>query len=692
MLPILVSVLVAVDVGGTFTDLVAVDEEGGEIYKVKVRSTPRNPEEGFLEAMKKLLSENRLVSSKVKLIIHVNTIGTNLFRGQLGLRIPTAALITTRGFRDIIEIGRQNRPELYNIFYRKPDPLVKKELRFEVEERVDSCGRILKRVDAAELSKVASLLKKYGVETVAVCFLNSYINSSNEEAAKQYLRGYINIPIFTSHEVNPEHREYERMSTTVVNAILAPVVARYLEAVREGLSTLRINAPLQIMSSSGGIVDVEEVIRRPICSIESGPAAGVIGSAELAKILGFRNVISLDMGGTTAKTGAIVDGSPMYVPEIEVGGRVHMGRIVKGSGYPVRYPSIDLAEVSAGGGTIIDVDAAGALRVGPMSAGSDPGPACYGLGGREPTITDANLLLGRLEHLLEGEFKLSKELAYTALQPIAERAGMSVQEAAWSALTIVNLQMARAVHIVSLERGYDPSDFVLIAFGGAGPMHAVELAMQIGISTIVIPPSPGLFSSIGLLMTDMNYTYVKGLLKVLEIGDEEMLEKIFQGMEREALSQLRQRGIDVKDVRIRRSIDVRYYGQGYELEVNVNSPISIVDVVRAFEEKHEKVYGYRHAGERVEMTALRIAVTIPRRKMSIHHLSIATSRERKVKHRRVFFEDGWHDTPVYQREALKIGEKINGPAVIEEYDSTTVLPPAWQLRVHETGCMVIERT
>ncbi|MEM2036568.1 MAG: hydantoinase/oxoprolinase family protein, partial [Candidatus Caldarchaeum sp.] len=425
---------VAVDVGGTFTDLVAVNLETGELFKVKVHSTPRAPEKGFLEAVKTLLKQ--VDDPSVELVVHVNTVGTNLFRGQLGLRLPKTALVTTKGFRDVLEIGRQNRPELYNIFYRRPDPVVPRERRFEVLERVDSDGVVLTPVDENELAKVADVMREIGVESLAVCFLNSYVNPVNEQKAKQFLTKILPAPVFASHEVDPEHREYERFSTTVVNAALAPVVARYLSAVTEGLREIGVYSPVHIMSSSGGLVDVEEAVSRPVACIESGPAAGVIGAARMAEMTGFRKVISFDMGGTTAKAGVVVDGLPATVPEIEVGGRVHMGRVVKGSGYPVRFPSIDLAEVSAGGGTIITVDSSGSLMVGPLSAGADPGPACYGLGGTMPTVTDANLLLGRVEHLLGGAMKLDQTLAEKAMKKVAEQLRVSVLDCAWYSLVL----------------------------------------------------------------------------------------------------------------------------------------------------------------------------------------------------------------------------------------------------------------
>ncbi|MDW8063739.1 MAG: hydantoinase/oxoprolinase family protein [Candidatus Caldarchaeum sp.] len=681
---------VAVDVGGTFTDLVGFDDESGEIYAVKVRSTPRSPEQGFLRSLTLLAEKHGVDLSSVKTIIHVNTIGTNLLRGQVGLEIPKTALLTTRGFRDVLEIGRQNRPELYNIFYSRPKPLVPRELRLEVDERVDSRGNVIKELDVAEVDEIAEKLVAEKVETVAVSFLESYVNPVNEKKAKQRLEEKTRIPVTASYEVDPEHREYERTSTTVVNAVLKPVVSRYFDAVMRRLGEVGVKTPLQIMSSAGGLVDIRESLDVPVATIESGPAAGVIGAAELASRLGIRNIISLDMGGTTAKAGAVVDGQPLYVPEMEVGGKVHMGRMVKGSGYPVRYPSVDLAEVSAGGGTIIDVDESGGLMVGPMSAGADPGPACYGYGGTMATITDANLVLGRVETLLGGEFVLRKDLADAAVGRVAAKLGSDVAEVASAALALVNHQMARAVHLVSLERGYNPADFVLMAFGGAGPMHAAELAQQIGISTVVVPPHPGLFTSLGLLMTDFRYTFVRGFIRNVSQTSEEDFENIFAGMEADALNRLRDRGLDIRNAVVLRSLDMRYFGQGHELEVRVDRPFKAGETINVFENLHEAVYGFRHSGETVEATAARLTVIIPRAKIRLKQPG--TGRENvKSRVRQVYFEGEWLETNAVKRETLPMGYSAEGPLIVEEYDSTTVVPPGWRLEVDGLGCMVMKK-
>jgi N-methylhydantoinase A len=680
---------VAVDIGGTFTDLVAIDES--KLHVLKMRSTPSTPEDAFIQIIERLLKENHFRGDQIERIVHVGTLGSNLFLGQIGIRIPKVALLTTQGFRDVIEIGRQNRSELYNVFFQRPKPLIPRRLRFEVDERIDSHGRPLRKIDETKVHEVADRLKHEDIEAVAISFLNSYLNPNNERTAKRILSDVSNF-VFASSDVDPEHREYERTSTTVVNSVLAPIISRYLDTAMKELAKLRINSPVQLLSSSGGLVDLEEARNRPIVAIESGPAAGVVGASEVAKQLGERHVLSLDMGGTTAKAGCIVDYSPLVISEIEVGGRVHLGRMIKGSGYPVRYPSIDLAEVSAGGGTIIWSDEIGTLRVGPISAGADPGPACYPTGGEQPTITDANLLLGRLGPVLLNSMKLDVKRALHAMQRVADNVGMDVTEIAAASIKLVNLQMARAVDIVSLERGLDPRMFSLITFGGAGPMHAAELAEQLGVNSIIIPPYPGLFSALGMMLTDMKYTYVKGLLRSMDELSESFIEGTWNQMTREAINRLKSKSMKTSEARIIRTADVRYYGQGFELEIPVATPFSRINLIEAFESKHEMAYGYRHEGEPIELTALRLTILLPVKKLDLDSLTQTDqTKPQTPNNRKVWFENEWFDTQIYRREITPTGSILHGPAVIEAYDSTILIPPAWQCRNQKNGCLILER-
>ena len=681
----------SVDVGGTFTDAVMVDDSTGKLYALKIGSTPRNPELGFVDAVAEIIS-GRVDPGRIENLVHVGTIGSNLLLGQLGMSLPACALVTTEGFRDVIEIGRQNRSELYNINFSRPRTLVPRSLRFEMDERVDSEGGVLVKVGKARLRELARRLRDSGAETVAICFLNSYVNGSNERVAGTFLKGALRLPVYASSEVDPEQREYERTSTTVVNAALAPAISGYLHSAGEKMRRIGVSAELYVLGSSGGLLDVAEVGRRPILAVESGPAAGVVAASEVAKSLRLAKVISFDMGGTTAKAGAILNFEPAVVPEIEVGGRVNRGRLVKGSGYPVRTQSIDLAEVSAGGGTVISVGGAGEMAVGPMSAGADPGPACYGKGGEAPTITDANLILGRIgTTLLGGKLHLNAEEAARAFERLRKGSGLGAEELAAASLRIVNFQMAKAIEIVTLERGLDAREFALVAFGGAGPMHAVEVAESIGITKVIVPPLPGLFSALGMLMTDMRYDKVRGMVGLLEEVGEGEIEVRFEEMERESAESLNEKGIEGRPS-FRRSIDLRYYGQGYELEIAVTGPFNRAAVTKAFERRHVKVYGFAHEGERVEVTALRLMTTVHVKKVSLSEVEGEMPVVAAEGRRRARFGESWFETRVYSRELLRVGGRvIRGPAIVEEYDSTIVVPPGWRCEKNQLRCLVIER-
>ena len=684
-------VRLSVDVGGTFTDAVMVDDSG-KLYALKIESTPRNPELGFVDAVVEVIS-GRVDPEQIESLVHVGTIGSNLLLGQLGIDLPACALVTTKGFRDVIEIGRQNRPELYNISFSRPRTLVPRSLRFEMDERVDSDGGVLVKVSKTRLRELARRLRNSGAETVAICFLNSYVNGSNERVAETLLKRALHRPVYASSDIDPEQREYERASTTVVNAVLAPAVSGYLRSAGEEMRRIGITAELYVLGSSGGLLDIAEVGRRPILAVESGPAAGVVAASEVARSLRLAKVISFDMGGTTAKAGAILNFEPAIVPEVEVGGRVNRGRLVKGSGYPVRTQSIDLAEVSAGGGTVVSVGEAGEMAVGPMSAEADPGPACYGKGGEAPTITDANLILGRIgTTLLGGKMRLNPEEAARAFESLRKRSGMGAEELASASLRIVNFQMAKAIEIVTLERGLDARDFALVAFGGAGPMHAVEVAESIGMTKVIVPPLPGLFSALGMLMTDMRYDRVRGMVGLLEEVGEGKIEEMFEEMERESSESLNEKGIEGRPS-YRRSIDLRYYGQGYELEIVVRRPFNRAAVTKAFEGRHVEVYGFAHDGERIELTALRLTTTIPATsKVRLSEVEGEMPVAGGEGRRRAKFGERWFETQVYSRELLPVGGGvIRGPAIVEEYDSTVVVPPGWGCVKNHLRCLVIER-
>ncbi|RJS89117.1 hydantoinase/oxoprolinase family protein [Candidatus Bathyarchaeota archaeon] len=683
---------VSIDVGGTFTDLVAMDDQG-ELINIKVPTTPRSPEEGVLEAFKVLLKEHE--PGDIRLVTHATTITTNALFGQISLELPKAALITTRGFRDVLEIGRQRRPELYNLFFQRPRPLVPRRYRYELRERIGPNGEELEPVSPEDLADIIDGIRHEGIRSVAVGLINSYANPRHEEEVREALeRACPGVYVTISCEISPEYREYERISTAVVNVVLIPIVHAYMESLLRSLKRLGVSAPFYVMQSNGGLARAGSIIFRPATIVESGPASGVVASAFYGRLLGLGDVMSFDMGGTTAKAGAVRGGVPETVSEYEVGGRVHRGRVVKGSGYPVRFPFIDLAECSAGGGTIAWVDEGGALRVGPLSAGAHPGPACYGLGNREPTITDANLVLGRLNqrYLLGGEMRIHADLAREALRRrICDPLGLDLPEAASSIVEISNSIMAKILRMVSVERGYDPRSFSLIAFGGAGPMHACALAEELGIPLIVVPVNPGLFSAMGLLVSDVVHIYLRAVMRTADEVSPSDLEEAFRELEGKGERLLGEDGFPQERMVFLRELDMRYIGQSYELSIPAPRPLSeggFRGVVGLFHERHRGVYGYAAEGEAVEVVNVRlraVGVMAKPRLRTYPEEGPEPKRGSVVERREVFFEalDDYTECPVYRRARLAPGNRVEGPAIIEQYDSTTVLYPGWKAHVDE---------
>ncbi|NIO37630.1 hydantoinase/oxoprolinase family protein [Candidatus Bathyarchaeota archaeon] len=682
---------VAIDIGGTFTDLVALNDATGELLNIKVSSTPKEPEEAVIKAFQEFLKKTD--DPEASVILHATTIATNALLGQLNLELPRTALITTEGFRDILEIGRQSRRELYNLFVQRPSPLVPRRLRFEVSERIGPKGKVLKRVSRKEVNRLFKLLRKEEVRSVAVALLFSHINPLHERQVGQILRKSLpETHVSLSSEIAPEYREYERTSTTVVNAVLTPIVSNYLDALLMKIRKLKIEAPLCIMKSDGGIATKTIMSNKPVSMVESGPAAGVIASSFYGTRLGLENVLSFDMGGTTAKAGAIKQGTPEVVTEYEVAGEVHKGRIIRGSGYPVRYPFIDLAECSAGGGTIAWVDEGQALRVGPISAGADPGPACYNKGGEKPTITDANLILGRLnpKHILGGKMKIYPRLSEKAIaEEICSKISLEVIEAASGIVAIANSIMAKILRIVSAERGHDPRSFALICFGGAGPMHACELAEELGIEKIVVPYSPGLFSAYGLLTADFRKNLTKAIVKLIDKVNVQTVESKFQKLEQLGIEILVNQQVSRTNMKLVRQMDLRYKGQSYELTVPTDNPLTrrnLQQTTRRFHLKHKSIYGYAVQSEPVELVNIRLIATglveKPKFKKMPFHQKRPTRRATITK-RPVFFEQAgdYLDTPIYSRGELKAGNVVEGPAVIEQYDATIVVHPEWTASV-----------
>lgn len=645
---------VSVDIGGTFTDIVIL-QNNKILKKLKVPTTPRNPEIGVVNGVK---------DSGVNFIVdfvHATTIATNTLLGQFGMKLPRVALITTKGFRDVIEIGRQNRPSLYDLEFTRPRTIVPRQLRFELDERTDFTGKILKSVEKNDVSRLIEKIRKFKPESVAISFLHSYLNDHNEEVARNELSREFRY-VSVSSSVAPEPREYERTSTTVINGALMPVVSEYLSKLRDNLTSFG-SPPISVMSNSGGLIDEEEAVINPVAVIESGPAAGVVAAAIVAGKLGISRIISFDMGGTTAKAGTVTDGRIEITSEYEVGGKSHYGRMIKGSGYPVRYPFVDLAEVSAGGGTVIWLDSAGGMNIGPMSAGSDPGPVAYNRGGKLPTITDANLVLGILNEKMSGSnFTLRKDLAMKALGKLGDPVDVALK-----ALKLVDLEMSRAIRMVTVERGIDPSEYTIFAFGGAGPQHAARIAQEMGLGNAVIPPDPGVFSALGLLNSDWKYEMRKSF--------PEDVQKDFRELEEALESRFRTKEFDLY-------ADCRYAGQGSEITVKVSLP-DRKKIVDEFIKLHREAYGFTLERE-VEIFMIR-AFGIERREKPA--VEVVAKGIISTGYRKVYSKKGFIDVPVYQRSQLPPGTIIEGLALVDEPGSTTYIPENWTAEVGKIGEM-----
>jgi N-methylhydantoinase A len=659
---------VGIDVGGTFTDIIVFDNESRKIPEiVKVPTIPKQPGHAILEALK--LYQDR--AEEVALISHATTIATNALLTQSGL--AKTALITNHGFRDVLEIGRQRRPEIYNLDTKTPKQLVDRANRFTVSGRRLVNGSSQTPLAENELLKVSGEIARRGLESVAIAFLNSYTNPSDEIRTEKILRrfgfkGYVDL----SSRVDPQYREYERTSTTVVNAALAPLMSKYLHELQKGVERIGFHCAFYVMNSEGTASTLAQASKHPISIIESGPAAGVLSSVNLARQLSLDRVITFDMGGTTAKAGIIINGWPDLSYEFEAAGRSYHGRSIKGSGYPVRRPFIDLAEVSAGGGTIARLDETGSLKVGPESAGADPGPAAYGKGGRQATVTDANIVAGRMSpsQLLGGHLKLNYDLAVRAIRSLSSKLGISVDKTAENILRIVNSNMSKALSLVSLERGRDPREYTLIAFGGSGPLHACDLAEELGIRRIVIPLHPGLFSALGLLTAELSRTFTKPILAT------ENVERIFAQLKEQARKSLKQEGFTIYQTI--EQVDLRYQGQAYEITVPYKKGANLT---KLFGREHKKLYGYLSL-DAVEAVNAHVRVIIPTPKAKFVKNRLRPSRSAApILSRRMSVMGSWQKVPVYDRTGLLPGVRGKGPCIIEEYDSTTMVGRNWTWRV-----------
>jgi N-methylhydantoinase A len=689
---------VGVDIGGTFTDIVFLATDG-RVHTKKVSSTVDDYARGIVEGLGEVFGETGLRGADVAEVLHGTTVASNAILEQRGAR---TGLITTKGFRDVLEIRRLRMPRLYDLAWEKPPMLVERSLRVEVDERVNARGEILRPLDPGDVERALDRLLAEGIEALAVCLINSYANPVHEELIKVLVAARApKLPLCISAEVLPEIREYERTSTTVINTYVMPIVRRYLSTLRESLDVIKVQAPLLIMQSNGGLMTAEAAAARPMHIIESGPAAGVVGAQVLARRLGLGKVITLDMGGTTAKASIVEDGEVNRAAEYEVGAGIMSGsRLLSGGGYVLRVPAIDLAEVGAGGGSLVWLDAGGSLQVGPRSAGAFPGPLCYDLGGTEPTVTDANLILGYLNptQLAGGAVKLNAARAREVFEEkIAKRLGLSLEQAAHGAHLIAASNMMRAIKAVSSERGRDPREYTLFAFGGNGPVFAAGMARALEMRRILIPPAPGLFSSFGLLYSDVEHHYVRTWRRPVRQVDAGELNQVWGRMAAEAFAQLKAEGFTGAAVRVRRSVDCCYQGQSFELTIPVAAgPLDtagLAAIEEAFGREHERVYGHRAGPEEpVEIVNLRVVgqgIPAEPRVPAGVRLDRSPAAVPGTR-RRVYFgpDAGWRETLVLARQDL--AEPRVGPCIVEEYDATCVVPPGVKAALDAHGNILLE--
>jgi N-methylhydantoinase A len=668
------------DVGGTFTDGVLLDETTGRIAVSKVSSTPENPATGTIQCIEKF----EIPLDQASFLAHGTTVVINALIEGKGAK---TALITTKGFRDVLEIGRSNRTEMYDALYRKPRPLVPRRLRLEVSERVAADGTVLVPLDLEEVARLVALLREEGVESVAVCLLNAYANPVHEEEIGRFLaQRYPQAAVSLSNQITRRYYEYERTSTTVQNAYVMPVVRSYLKSLEEELESRRFKNVIQIMQSNGGVMASPIARDIPIAMVESGPAGGAIGAAQLASLLNYKNVISYDMGGTTAKTSIITDTIPEAIDQYLVEGR------------PILLPVVDLREIGAGGGSIAWIDEAGALHVGPQSAGAVPGPACYMRGGKEPTVTDANLVLGILdpEYFLGGEMEISPDFAREAVGRIAEYFDLSVDEAALGIVKIVNTNMSGLLQSMTVKRGYDPREFALVAFGGAGPIHASAIAREINIPTVIVPPSPGVFSAWGMLMADLRHDFGQTYIAPMDGANPEAINATFARLEERMKDLFERERIPEEQIALSYSMDLRYKGQEHTLRVPAPARLTEADkpaLDRSFDDTHLRVYGHNAPEEKKEIVSLQVIGIGKVRKPDLEKISCgsrAPSAEAALGKRRVYVGGGsYQEFSIYRRDRLAAGNVIAGPALLEEATATTTVEKGATCSVDEYGNLVI---
>ncbi|WP_071393963.1 hydantoinase/oxoprolinase family protein [Bacillus tuaregi] len=669
------STRLAIDVGGTFTDVFVFDENSGTISVTKTSSTPSNPEKGILDGIEKA----KINGEDIKVFSHGTTVGTNAL---IERKLPKTALITTKGFRDVPEIRRGTKEDIWDMYKDTSKPYIQRRDRFEVQERTDFEGNILTSINEDEVRLLARKLKKRGTESIAVCFINAYVNGENESKVKAILAEELpEVYVCISSEVLPEIFEHERMSTTIINAVLGPIVSKYIQTLESEMAQKGYEDEILVLHSGGGVMTSTTVPRYAARLASSGIAAGAIASKHIAKLCGYENAIGLDMGGTST------DISLMYEGDI---------RITKDwsieYGYPIGFPSIEILTIGAGGGSLAWVDDGGSLRNGPQSAGAVPGPACYGRGGTEPTNSDANLVLGRLGiELLDGSMKLDKEKAVQAVKKVADQFDYTIEEAAQAIIQVANANMCDALRLISVRRGYDPRDFALVAFGGAGPLHGAQLAKEMEIPTIIVPPHPGVAAAMGCLLVDVRHDISKTFVRNINDVSLDELEAEYVTMEKEAEDLLAEEGVDNDHSTLMRYIDMRYKGQWRSLAVPVSSNLQSLDaVLETFHEEHKREFAFSNTEQLVEIYGLRVTAigTVPKPEFPKYGPSGLLEDALKGV-RNVYFDGEMYATNVYNREQIPVLAEIQGPAIVDQLDTTTVIPPNFSARVDEYRNLII---
>ena len=677
---------VGVDSGGTFTDVCLFDDASGRVEVWKVSSTPDDPSRGIAQGVEEGVGGIGARVADVGYFGHGTTVGTNALIQHRGAR---TGLITTAGFRDLLEIGRQKRPDLYDLQADKPPVLVARDLRLEVPERVLFDGRIETALDEQAVREAARALREAGVQAVAVCFLYGFVRPEHEAAARRIVAEECpDAFACASHGVAPEFREYERLSTVVVNAYLGPVMQRYIRRLAERLASLGLAVPPHLTQSNGGVIGFEQAGRMPVRTVLSGPSTGVIAAQEVGRMAGIGNLITFDMGGTSTDVALLQDGVCRLASEAVV------------HGYPIKAPMLDIHTVGAGGGSIAYVDSGGLLKVGPRSAGAYPGPVCYGNGNEEPTVTDANVVLQTLNptHLLGGRMPVDQALAKRAIGRLAERLGMELMATAQGILAVVTANMARAIRVISVQRGHDPRDYTLAAFGGAGPLHAARLARELDIGRILVPRYPGILCAMGLLLTDLRADFASTRLVTLGHAALEEMSGAFAELTRQAEEWFEAEHIGPAAQRLTRNVDMRYAGQNYEIAVPVPEgpvgPATLDALAEGFARAHERLYGFVAEGEPVQLVTFRVEAAGLVRKAAFRKLAErgADAAAAIVGSRDVWLAEagGFVACPVYDRTRLEAGNRIAGPAIVEQMDATTVVPPGMTARVDTYANLILE--